>query len=144
MSFSFSSDEPVTKEVWSCTECIYCSTAAHFREGMRCPLCDSEAQKIGEQEEQTGMPSYKWQSILTYLEEEVDGVGAGTVSSIKEHFDGEDFITATKKVYDKRALDELTCVDGVGDSTAERIALGMAEKRQWEDGLLESKFALSD
>lgn len=142
--FSFSSDEPEIKEVWSCTDCIYCSTKHHFRDGPRCPLCNSEAEKIGEQEEQTGMASYKYQEYLTYLEDEVTGVGSGTVSSVKEHFeDGDDFITATKNAYDNRVIEELTCVDGVGEGTAEKIARGIAEKNGWEDGLLESKYALS-
>ena len=141
------SDGNITREIWSCTECVWLSTKRHCQsteDGPACVLCRAPCEKIDTQTETTGMPAYEYQELLTYLEDEVSGVGAGTVSSIQEHFeDGDAFLTAANNAYDNRAYEELSCVDGVGESTAEAIALGIADRKGWEDGLAESKFALS-
>lgn len=135
MSFTFLDNKSGEEEIWRCTECSWLSTKRHFHDGPRCHFCNSEAEQIGTQTNSNEMPAYQYQQILTYLEDEVSGVGAGTVSSIKDSFEnGNDFIDACKNVYKNRVYAELTDVSGIGKSTAKSIALGMAEKRNWENG----------
>lgn len=143
-TFSFTSDEPEINKILSCKQCIYLSTKKHLPENESCPLCNSDTEIIGEQKERTGMPPYKYNSLLSYLEEEVSGVGLSTVDSIREHFeDGDDFLDATRDVYDNQEVERLSCVSGVGSSTSENIAKGIARKEGWSGGLIESTFALS-
>ena len=136
-SFSFSSDEPIIREVWSCTECIYCSTKKHFSDGPSCPLCFSDATKIEEQEQTLGMSEFEYRKILTIIEEEASGVGAATVTNIENHFEnGDDFVDAAEVAYKQLALDDLQSVKGVGKSSAKEIALTVADDQGWEDGAI--------
>lgn len=140
------SDGNITKEVWTCTECTYLSTKRHFRsgeDGPNCVMCNAPAKKQRTISKQAGMSAFKYRMLLDYLEDEVTGVGSGTVSSIESHFEsGDDFIDAAEAAYQDREWDALSCVDGVGKSTAESIALGLAEREGWEDGKAEMKFNL--
>jgi len=144
MSFTINSG---TTTVWSCTECCYCSTKRHFAKSddtVLCILCNAPAQPIEEIEQSTGMSSFKYRQLLDYLEEEVQGVGTGTKLSLDNHFEnGDDFLDAAEAAYRERAYERLTAVDGVGEATAERIALGLAEKEGWSGGKAEMKFTLS-
>lgn len=148
MSFDLKNEDGErVRKIYSCQECIYASTENHFRdteEGLQCSLCKGDAEQIDTLTEHSGMPPHQWRNILDYLEREVEGVGTTTVLSLREHFEGEDFIEASIKSYDNRDFTEITAVDGIGDNTAEQIALGMAELKGWEDGLAESQFALSE
>jgi len=136
-----------TTTVWSCTECGYCSTKRHFAESddtVLCILCNSSAQPIDEIEQSTGMSSFKYRQLLDYLEDEVRGVGTGTKLSLDNHFEnGDDFLDAAEAAYQERAYERLTVVDGVGEATAERIVLGLAEKEGWSGGKAEMTFDLS-
>lgn len=144
MKFTFTDDKPDEQEIWRCTECGWLSTKRHFRDGPSCSLCHSRAEKIGTQTNSNEMPTFKYQQMLTYLKEEVSGVGAGTAASIEDTFDnGDDFLDVVKDAYDEQAYGPLTEVSGIGDSTARRIALGMADERGWEGGLAESKFSIA-
>jgi len=136
-----------TEDIYSCTSCSYCSTKRHFvssEEQLRCILCKSPVEQIDTIEPSTGMSAFKYRQLLDYLEEEVSGVGTGTKLSLDNHFDdGDDFLDAAEAAYQERAYERLTAVDGVGESTAESIALGLAEKEGWSGGKAEMKFALS-
>lgn len=147
MAFTFNDgDGNIVKEVWSCTECIYCSTKNHFgsnEDGPVCPLCRAPAEKNRTIQKSTGMSDFKYRQIQDYLVEDVSGVGTGTVESLVEHFeDGDDFLNAARAAYDDRAWDRLACVSGVGESTAKNIALGMAESEGWSGGKAEQRFDL--
>jgi Holliday junction resolvasome RuvABC DNA-binding subunit len=107
-------------------------------------LCNAPAQPIDEIEQSTGMSSFKYRELLDYLEEDVQGVGTGTTLSLDNYFEnGDDFLDAAEAAYQERAYDCLTAVDGVGEATAESIALGLAEKEGWSGGKAEMKFTLS-
>ncbi|AGM11522.1 hypothetical protein M199_gp144 [Halogranum tailed virus 1] len=45
MPFNFK-DADGKQVVYSCQECIYCSTRKHFREDGTCVLCGGESKKI--------------------------------------------------------------------------------------------------
>lgn len=142
--FTFTDTGPDTEEIWKCTSCGWISTKKHFRDGPRCSRCDATATKIREQAAQTGMSSHKYRLILEELEEKTSGVGPSTTNSIHEHFeDGDTFIDAAQLAYNNGSVSPLTEVDGVGESTAESIALAIADRRNWENGLLESDFDLA-
>jgi hypothetical protein len=144
MTFTFVDDEPDEEEIWRCTECGWLSTKRHFRDGPRCSLCHSRAEQIGVQENSNEMPAFQYQQILTYLDDEVSGVGSATIDNIKDAFEnGDDFLDVVRDAYDEQAYEPLTDISGIGESTARKIALGMADERGWEDGLAESKFKVA-
>jgi len=137
MAFTITdSDGNITEEVWSCTECIYCSTKKHFRDGQKCPLCNSDAEKLRTIKKSTGMSDFKYRELLSRLEEDADGVGAGTVSNIEEHFGGDEFLDAAEDAYQNVNLSALEEVSGVGESSAKQIAITIADEEGWEDGAL--------
>jgi Holliday junction resolvasome RuvABC DNA-binding subunit len=106
-------------------------------------MCNSTAKKQRTISKQAGMSDFKYRMVLDYLEDEVTGVGSGTVSSIESHFEsGDEFMDAAEVAYQNRDWDALTAVKGVGEGTAEKIALGLAEREGWEDGKAEMKFEL--
>jgi hypothetical protein len=142
--FTFSKTGPDTDEIWKCVSCGWISTKKHFRDGPSCSYCYSSAEQIGKQESRTGMPAYRYRQLLERLEETTAGVGPSTTDSIQDYFEeGDQFIDAAQSAYENGDLDTLTDVDGVGDSTAESIALAIADRRNWENGLLESDFDLT-
>lgn len=132
------------EEIYSCEECLYISTEKHFDETNECPLCHGETSLLGTHESNDSMPAYRYQDLKSHLEESVNGVGSTTVSNIDAHFaDGDSFLATVENAYDTGSYEELTCIDGIGDATAENIALGIASKEGWTGGLAESKFSLS-
>ena len=144
MTFTFLNNEPDEEEIWRCTECGWLCTKRHFRDGPRCSFCNSEAEQIGVQENSNEMPAFQYQQILTYLDDEVSGVGSATIDNIKDKFEnGDDFLNVVRDAYDEQAYGPLTDISGIGESTARKIALGMADERGWEDGLAESKFTIA-
>lgn len=140
MSFEFSDGESTVRQIYSCTECIYVSTARHFDDG-DCPLCGSPARKSGMQRSQSGVSAMKYRMLLDHIEEHASGVGAATVSNIEEAFDGDEFLDVAEDAYQNADYDALTDVSGVGESTAESIALAVADEEGWEGGLAESRFS---
>jgi len=133
-----------SEEIHSCDDCLYISTAKHFADTSVCPLCRGETSLLGTHESDDSMPAYRYHELKAHLEESVNGVGAATVSNIDAHFaDGDSFLATVENAYDTGSYEELTCIDGVGDATAENIALGLAAKEGWTGGLAESKFSLS-
>jgi|APHM01.1.fsa_nt_gi hypothetical protein len=135
------------QKIYTCTECNYCSTKQHFKSDTNephCILCEARAEQIDTIEPTTGMSAFKYQELLEYLAEEVGGVGTGTKLSIENHFeDGDDFLNAADAAYQEQEYENLTEVDGVGESTAESIALGIAEKEGWSGGKAEMTFDLA-
>lgn len=132
-------DGNISQQVWSCTDCTYCSTKKHFRDGQTCPLCDSDAEQISTITQSTGMPDYKYTEILNYLQENCGGIGPKTVEHIREAFpEGDEFVEACKDAYENGNYAPLTEIDGIGKSYARgKLALGLAEKKGWEDGVAE-------
>jgi Holliday junction resolvasome RuvABC DNA-binding subunit len=105
-------------------------------------LCRSAATKVDELEESDEMSSFQYRQLLNYLSDNVSGVGDSTVTAIEESFeDGDSFLDAAERAYRDRAWSELTQVSGVGESTAEKIALGIADRNGWENGAAESSFS---
>jgi len=142
MTFTFLDDGE--EEIWQCTECSWTCTKRHFRQGSRCSLCHGKAEKIGVQESSNEMPAFQYQQILSHLDENVAGVGSVTIDNIKDAFEnGDDFLDVVRDAYETQAYEPLTDISGIGESTARKIALGMADERGWEDGLAESKFKIT-
>lgn len=125
------------QEIFTCSDCTYCSTERHFIDGEHCPLCRSDAEKIGEQEPNLGISDFKYRQLLDRVEDDADGVGSATVENIEQHFDeGDDFLDAAEVAYREMEFDELTDVSGIGEQSAKSIALTIAEAEGWEDGAL--------
>lgn len=144
MTFTFLDNEPDEQEIWRCLDCGWLCTKRHFRDGPTCSLCNGDAEQIGTQTNSNEMATFKYQQLLTYLSEDVDGVGATTIDNIKDAFEsGDEFLDACRAAYDEQAYDELTHIGGIGESTARTIALGIADEEEWEDGLAESKFSIA-
>jgi len=140
MAFTITdSDGNVTEEVWSCTECIWLSTKRHCKstdDGPACVLCGSPCKKSKTITKSTGMSDFKYRELLSRLEEDADGVGAGTVSNIEEHFEGDEFLDAAEDAYQNVNLSALQDVSGVGEASAKQIAITVADEEGWEDGAL--------
>jgi len=140
MAFNFTE---TSQSLHSCDECLFISTEKHFGDTSVCPLCGSTVSEIGEHKSDNSMPVYRYHELKDYLAEDVSGVGTATVANIDEHFgDGDAFLATVENAYETGSFEELTCIDGVGDATAENIALGLAEKEGWTGGLAEAKFSL--
>jgi len=141
MGFNFSQTE---EEIHSCRECLFISTAKHFADTSVCPLCGEGTRLLGTHTNDDSMPAYRYHELKEHLSEEVSGVGSATVSNIDEHFaDGDALLDTVKSAYESGEYAALTCIDGVGDTTAENIVLGLAQKEGWSGGLAESTFSLS-
>lgn len=127
MSFSFTQEA-----VYQCRECGYCSTKRHFLDNKECVLCSGTAQQIETINQETGVPSFKWRQTLDSLEGEARGVGQATVDRIDDTFDKDEFFDVCEDAYTEREYDELTEVDGIGQSTAETITEHLAEREDWD------------
>jgi hypothetical protein len=142
MSFTFT-----VQQIYSCTECIYVSTERHFHEtsdGIVCPLCRSPVEKSGEQQQNSGMSSFQYRQMLNSLQDNCTGVGSATVDAIESEFEsGDDFLDAANDAYENQSYDRLTPVSGVGESTARKICLHVADIKGWENGMAESKFSIA-
>jgi ERCC4-type nuclease len=129
------------EQKYSCTDCSYISTKKHFLDGPSCPLCYSAAEKIGQHKKREGMSALQYRQILEYLSENTSGVGDATIENIREHFEsGDSFLSTVKTAYDDANYETITDVSGIGEATAENIALGIAEQQDWEDGMAENTF----
>ena len=130
-----------TVSIWSCNNCLFNSTKEQFGDGPTCPFCFGGASKLEEIEPQFGMSPFMYRGLLDYIRENADGVGSATIENIEDFFDdGDAFIDAVEQAYRNRNWEELTCVQGIGRASAEKIALAIAEKRHWEDGAAEMAF----
>jgi hypothetical protein len=144
MSFKFKGT--AKKEVWSCTNCIYVSTKKHFREtdsDVRCTLCNAPARNAKTIEQEMGMSSFEYQTLLEQVGE-TKGVGSATIDRIEDAYDeGDDFVSVCKLAYEKGNYDKLSELKGVGESTARDICLRVADERGWENGAAESGFSFT-
>jgi hypothetical protein len=132
MSFDI---EGATQDVLMCEECHWCQTKKHFADGPSCTMCGGSGEKIDEVQPTVGMTDFKYRELLAALEEDADGVGAGTVENIEQHFEeGDDFLDAAEAAYMEVELSGLTDVDGVGNSSAKQIALTIADREDWDEG----------
>jgi ERCC4-type nuclease len=87
------------------------------------------------------MSALQYRQILEYLSENTSGVGDATIENIREHFEsGDSFLSTVKTAYDDANYETITDVSGIGEATAENIALGIAEQQDWEDGMAENTF----
>jgi hypothetical protein len=144
MSFTFIDDEPDETEVWQCTECGWLSAKRHFRENSRCTLCRGTAEHIETITDSDEMPAFQYQQLLSHLSDNVSGVGDATIANIRDEWDdGDDFLSVCEDAYQEQAYEPLTVVSGIGESTAESIALGIAEKKGWEGGKAEVSFSIA-
>ena len=148
MSFTLTdNDGNITKEIWSCTECMWLSTKSHCpsEDGqIVCGLCRSPCEQTNTVTESTTMPEFKYRDLLSVVKESASGVGGSTIGAIDEHFEnGDEFVDSVKECYQSGNYGSLTQISGVGEATAENIALALAEEEDWEGGVAESSFALS-
>lgn len=90
------------------------------------------------------MSEFEYRRVLASLEEHCSGVGSGVTSAIGDTFEnGDDFIEACRNAYDEQDYSGLTEVSGVGEGTAQKICLSIADSRDWEGGLAESSFSFA-
>lgn len=139
-TFTFTnSDGDVIEQVWSCVDCLFVSAKRHFRDGPECPLCDGDAEKLNTIEKSSGMSDFEYRQILNWLQENMGGIGPATTDAIEQTYpDGGEFVEACKHAYENGEYDELTRIDGIGESYARhKLAIGLAEMRGWEDGAAE-------
>lgn len=141
MSFTITdSDGNITKEIWSCTECIWRSTKKHCRStegGQLCGFCHSPCEKVKTITKSTGMSDFKYKELLTVLKEDASGVGDTTVTNIENHFEsGDEFLESAEDAYTELDMSALTEVSGVGKASAKQIALTIADEQGWENGAL--------
>ena len=132
----------VKREVWTCTECRWCSTKKHFptEDGEPvCLQCGEPAEFLEEIEKNLGMKSVDYAKMLEWLQEHMGGIGDTTISNIREDFpNGDNFLAACEHAYEEAEYDALTGIDGIGESYARhKLALGVAEYKGWEDGKAE-------
>ena len=140
-------DGETIQTIYSCTKCIYCSPRKHLSEvnGKNvCTMCESAVEKSRTITQSDGISSLAYRQLLQELEDNVSGVGNGTINNIDEHFNnGDEFIDAVERAYNNRDFSELSCISGIGESKARAIALAVAEQRGWEGGSAESEFTFS-
>lgn len=142
MSFTFTDGDNIVENVYSCTECIFCSTEKHFGSvdgELVCPLCRSVAEKSRTVERKDGMRDAEYQKILDWLQENRGGIGPTTVDNIRDEYpNGDDFLEACEQAYRNGKYEPLTEIDGIGKGYARnKLALGLAEYKDWSDGLAE-------
>lgn len=144
MSFTFTDgDGNEIQEVWTCTECMYCSTKNHFGTDngeKTCPMCFSPARALESITKETGLSDFEYRVILDWLQENQSGIGSGTIDSIKEKYpDGDDFLAACEHAYQEGEYDELMEISGVGKKSARhKLTLGLAEYYDWSGGKAEA------
>lgn len=135
-NFTFSDEQE--QVVYSCTNCPHISTERHFKSNdvPTCVFCNSEAEQFGTQKQTTGMKKHEYHSILDWLQKNRAGIGPAICSNIQERFsDGNDFLEACRDAYDNGNYEPLTEICGIGESYArDKLALGLAELKGWEDG----------
>lgn len=138
MAFNFTQEA-----VYSCTECTYCSTRRHFKKDGQetiCPLCREPAKKTDVQDNSGGMSDFEYRQLLDWLQENRSGIGPKTIEAIKDEFpQGDEFVEACEHAYREGEYDRLTDIHGIGEAHARnKLALGLSEKKGWEDGKAES------
>lgn len=147
MSFIFTNDNgDEIENIIQCQYCEFIQAERHFGDNSRCPMCQTtdNTTLVETQSRQTGMSNLQYRRMLTGLQQDCDGIGAGTISSIKEFFEsGDDFLDACKDAYDNQAYDRLTPVSGIGETTAERLCLTVAEMEGWSGGNAEVSFKVA-
>lgn len=144
MTFTFVNDGKEVLNIMQCWACGHIQVERHFGEDGTCPMCQQDgAEKIDSQSSESGISEFQYRTLITTLEEETSGVGAGVAANIRDVFDGDEFIEACRAAYNEQEYGALTEISGVGETTARKICLSVADSRGWENGKAESKFALA-
>lgn len=140
MSFKFKEGDNIVEQVYSCQDCIFCSTRKHFGDDDDgepvCPLCRGPAEKSRTIKRKDGMRDAEYQKILDWLQENRGGIGPTTVENIRDEFpNGDDFLEACEKAYHNGEYEPLMEIDGIGEGYARhKLALGLAEYKDWSGG----------
>lgn len=143
MSFTFIEDGKEVQDLLKCTECGFIQVERHFDNGS-CPMChEGEAETVRTIESRTGMSNFQYRRLLNAVQTKADGVGDSIIENIRDEYNGDEFLDNCRNSYDEQNWSGLTAISGVGDSTARKIALAVADIRDWSGGKAEMSFSVA-